>query len=415
MSDRPPSSSTPDPGGPAEGTPEYDWLYGTGGRGGGDADDATQVLGPGGAATGRRPHPDATRMMPAVPRGQQPSGQATPPNQRPHQTPPPPPRSPGGGPARGSSGGGRRGFRPRPRWILYALALWLVFLVVTPILAWNTVSKVDDTPDGKRPDDQPGTTYLLVGSDARKNDTTGSRTDSIMILHTGSGPNLLMSIPRDSIVDIPGHGTTKINAAFAYGGAPLLIRTVEQSTGIRIDDYAEIGFNGFVDVVDAVGGIEVCPKRDMKDPKAKLDIEKGCQEVDGKTALAYSRSRHVESLGDIDRARRQREVISAIGKEALSPWSFINPVRYWRLSFAAAGSIVVGENTGAIATAKMFLAMTRVSGDKGLACGVPISDLAVHWDPERSQQLFDKVIDDDTDTIPKSLCTPSGLPKSVTG
>ena len=413
MSDRPSSSNTPDPGGPVEGTPEYDWLYGTGGRSSGSAsgaDDATQVLGPGGP--GSRPRPDATRMMPAVPRGQEDSRPVTQPNQQPHQTPPPPQQPPAGSP--GSSRGGR-GFRPRLRWILYLLVLWLVFLIVVPLLAWNTVSKVDDTPEGKRPDDQPGTTYLLVGSDARRNDTTGSRTDSIMILHTGSGPNVLMSIPRDSIVDIPGHGSTKINAAFAYGGAPLLIRTIEQNTGIRIDDYAEIGFTGFVDVVDAVGGIEVCPTRDMKDAKAKLDIKKGCQEVDGKTALAYSRSRHVEALGDIDRARRQREVISAIGKKALSPWSFINPVRYWHLNFAAAASIVVGEHTSAIATAKMFLAMTRVSGDKGLTCGVPITDLAVHWDPQRSQQLFKKIINDEADSIPKSLCTPSGLPKSVTG
>ncbi|MGD9960383.1 LCP family protein [Nocardioides sp.] len=421
MSERPPSSNAPDPGGPAEGTPEYDWLYGA--APGGRDDDATQVLGPGGRPQRPAQQPDATRMMPAVPRGQAaaqqdgrpPAGQVTQPNQRPHQTPPPPPAPPGDRRDRRSGGGGGRGFRPRLRWVLYLLVVWLVFLVVTPLLAWNKVSKVEDTPDGKRPDDQPGTTYLLVGSDARKDDTTGSRTDSIMVLHTGSGPNVLMSIPRDSIVDIPGHGSGKINAAFAYGGAPLLIRTIEQSTGIRIDDYAEIGFTGFVDVVDAVGGIEVCPKRNMNDPKAELKIKKGCQEVDGRTALAYSRSRHVEALGDIDRARRQREVISAIGKEAVSPWSFINPVRYWRLNFAAAGSIVVGENTSAIATAKMFLAMTRVSGDKGLTCGVPIADLAVHWDKDRSQQLFDKIINDDADNIPAGLCTPSGLPKSVTG
>ena len=407
MSHRTPPSNQ----GPAEGTPEYDWLYGKRPPGGGD--DSTQVRGVGTPP----PHPEATRMMPAVPRSQgygaaQPG--PTPPNQRPHQTPPPPPTRGG---TTGSSGPGRGGrrFRPRPRWIVYLVALWLVFLVVTPLMAWNKVSKVDDTPAGKRPAEQPGTTYLLVGSDARQDDTSGSRTDSIMVLHTGSGPNVLMSIPRDSIVDIPGHDRTKINAAFAYGGAPLLIRTVEQNTGIHIDDYAEIGFSGFVDVVDAVGGIEICPTRRMVDPKAHLRVKKGCQEVNGKTALAYSRSRHVEQLGDIDRARHQREVISAIGKKALSPWSFLNPWRYWNLNFAAAKSVRVGEHTGAISTARMFLAMTRVNGDKGLTCGVPISDLAVNWDPKRSGQLFQKIIDDKADSIPKSLCTPSGLPKSVTG
>src|SRR5690606_16159376 len=96
----------------------------------------------------------------------------------------------------------------------------------------------------------------------------GQRTDTIMVLHTGSGPNLLMSIPRDSIVDVPGHGTTKINAAFAYGGPELLVETIEQNTGIRIDDYVQIGFGGFVGMVDAVGGVEICPAQAMQDPQA---------------------------------------------------------------------------------------------------------------------------------------------------
>ncbi len=393
---------------PEEGTPEYEWLYGRLQRGVAD-DDSTQVLAAG-RPSGEPERADSTRVLPTVSRAK--DYQApTPPNQTPHRTPPPPP-PPGGG--------GRRRFRPRVprfrlRWLTLLVVLWLVFLLVTPFWAWTKVSKVEVTPEGKRPAEQPGTTYLLVGSDARQDDTSGSRTDSIMVLHTGSGPNLLMSIPRDSLVEVPGHGTTKINAAFAYGGAPLLIRTIEQNTGIRIDDYAEIGFTGFVDVVDAVGGITVCPTQNMNDPKAHLKIKKGCQEVDGKTALAYSRSRHVEQFGDIDRAKHQREVVSAIGKKALSPWSFLNPVRYWKLNFAAAGSIAVGQDTSAISTAKMFLAMTRVNGDKGLTCGVPISDLAVHWDPDRSKQLFKKIIADDTSGVPASLCTPSGLPKSVTG
>ena len=146
-----------------------------------------------------------------------------------------------------------------------------------------------------------------------------------MLLHTGSGPNLLMSIPRDSLVPIPGRGTTKINAAYAYGGAKLMVRTVEASTGIRIDNYVEIGFGGFVGLVDAVGGIEICPKEDMVDPDAGLRIKKGCQDVEGEVALAYARSRKTQQLGDLDRAAHQREVVSAVGKKAVSPWSVLNP------------------------------------------------------------------------------------------
>ena len=216
-------------------------------------------------------------------------------------------------------------------------------------------------PDGDRPADQPGTTYLLVGSDSRADLTkeereelgtggdVGQRTDTIMLLHTGYGPNLLMSIPRDSMVDIPDHGNTKINAAYAFGGPQLLITTIEQNTGIRIDDYVEIGFGGFVGMVDALGGVEICPNNAMKDPLANLDIKKGCQEADGKTALGYARSRHTsQKLGDIKRAQHQREVVSAIGSEAVSPWTFINPVRYYRLAMAASRSFDVSDGTSAV-------------------------------------------------------------------
>jgi len=303
------------------------------------------------------------------------------------------------------------------------LLLWLVFLVAVPIFAWTKIDKVDAEPDGARPGSQPGHTYLLVGSDSREDLTAkerkelgtgqaeGRRTDTIMLLHTGSGPNLLLSIPRDSIVDVPGYGPTKINAAFAYGGPQLLVRTIESETGIGIDSYVEIGLGGFVNVVDAVGGIEICPEQNMKDRLANLDIDKGCQQADGKTALGYARSRHTSALGDIDRARRQREVVSAIGSEAVSPWSILNPVRYFRLANSGADSLTVGEDTGPIDTVRFAWAMTRVSGDTGLTCSVPIVDLAVTWDRERALKLFELIKEDRTEDIPKRLCRPSGLRK----
>ncbi len=231
-----------------------------------------------------------------------------------------------------------------------------------------------------------------------------------MLLHIGSGPNLLMSIPRDSIVPIPGHGTTKVNAAYAFGGPKLLVRTLEDATGIRIDHYVEIGLGGFVDVVDAVGGIEICPTQAMNDPQANLDIEKGCQEADGKVALGYARSRKTSELGDIDRARHQREVVSAVGDQAVSPWTVLNPVRYFRLNAAMPHFFKVSEGTGPVDMARFAWAMTRVDGDSGLTCGVPIRDLAVTLDEERSQQLFDLIAQDETGDVPKQLCTPSGLP-----
>jgi LCP family protein required for cell wall assembly len=388
---------------PEEGSPEYEWLYGD--RGQTPRDDSTRAV-----------RPDETRVMPTQPASDRGSSQGRggsagrPPREPRRSTPPAPPSGP---PKR------RRWLRFGPVKLL--LVLWLVFMIAVPLWAWTKVDKVDATPDGERPAEQPGTTYLLVGSDSRDDLTeqerkdlgtggpVGQRTDTIMLLHTGSGPNLLMSIPRDSLVEVPGHGRTKINAAFAYGGPELLVETIEKNTGIRIDDYVQIGFGGFVGMVDAVGGVEICPAKAMKDPKAKLDIDKGCQEADGKTALGYARSRYTSNLGDIDRARNQREVVSAIGRKATSPWTFINPVRYYSLSTAAAESFTVGEGTAPWSLGGFAFAMTRVDGDKGLTCGVPISDLAVTWDSERAPQLFQHIIEDDTASIPDQLCTPTGM------
>ncbi len=403
MADRPRGN-----GGPDEGTPEYNWLYGNKGAGSAPGgQDATR-------AVPQQPRPDQTQVMPASPAG----GTTTPtPGRTSRPTPPPiaPPPGTSGGKGRSS-----RFPRFRLRWIWLLVLLWVVYLVAVPLYAWTKVEKVEFEPKGARPDDQPGTTYLLVGSDSRAGlskeqrkelstgNAGGGRTDTIMLLHTGSGPNLLLSIPRDSIVDIPGHGTTKINAAYAYGGPKLLVQTIEQDTGVKVDDYVEIGMGGVAGIVDSVGGIEVCPKQNMKDKLAGLDIKKGCQEVDGTTALAYARSRHASATGDIDRVRRQREVVSAVGSAVLSPWSVINPVTYWKLNSAIPDFFAFGDGMGPVRSAMWATAMTRVDGDKGLTCVVPLQDLAVNWDPDKAPQMFQKIIEDDTASVGKDLCSPTG-------
>lgn len=352
---------------------------------------------------------------------------------RPADLPPPnlpPPGSAGsGGTYDGSSGRTRPPREPKRRkpWrrIIGILVLaWIVFLVAVPVWAWGKIDKVDAEPDGKRPGDQPGSTYLLVGSDSRKGLTkaeqkdlsTGGdgggrgRTDTIMMLHTGDGPSVLMSLPRDSIVDIPGYGSTKINAAYAYGGPKLLVRTIEQNTGIRIDNYVEVGFGGLVKVVDSFGGVEICPKKDLKDKDSGLDVEKGCQNVDGKTALAYSRNRHSYANQDIQRVQSQREVLGSIAAEAKSPWTILNPLRYTKAAKGASGSLTIGENVGPIALGKFALALSASMGGGGLNCTVPLRDFAVTWDPERAPEMFDLIAQDQTDKI-GSLCTKDGLPK----
>ena len=401
---------------PREGSDGYDWLYAPGGASGDDrgrppADDqATQVFPPHGTR-GDRPAGAASRQDPGaaydrfggpppVRIAPTPGGPGAPPR-GPYPSGPPPGRPTGRSRSRRA--------RFRLRWLWLLLLAWLAFLVAVPVYAWTSVSTVDATPAGDRPGDQPGTTYLVVGSDARAG-LAGQRTDTIMLLHTGSGPNLLMSIPRDSLVEVPGQGRTKINAAFAVGGPSLLVRTIEGATGIRVDDYVEIGFTGFVRLVDAVGGIRICPETAMQDPQAQLDIPAGCQQADGETALGYARSRKTQTLGDIDRARHQREVVSAIGSEVVSPWTVLNPVRYWRVVTGGAESVRVSDDTGPLAAAGFATAMTRVDGENGLTCGVPIADLEVNWDAERAEALFALVRTDRTDEIGRDLCTPSGRP-----
>jgi LCP family protein required for cell wall assembly len=410
----------PQPGtGPQRGTPEYDWLYGP----------DPVAPHPAGTSDETRPlgsvppvNPDATRVMPTMPPAGGPPGPAPGPTDtaprrtgRPPVQPSPPPLAP-------SPEAPRRKRRFGPWfWVRLVVVLWLVFLVAVPFWAWSRIDKVDAFPGSGRPDDQPGTTYLIVGSDSRAGlsaeerkklgtgNASGQRTDTIMLLHVGAGPDLLLSIPRDSYVEIPGHGTNKINAAFAYGGPKLLVKTVEADTGIRIDHYVEIGFGGFVNAVDAVGGVEICPTEAMKDPLANLDIPKGCQEADGITALGYARSRHVYADSDFTRVVHQREVVSAVGHKAVSPWSVLNPVRYWNLWMASNG-LRISDGTGPIALGRMAWAMTHISGKDGMSCTVPVLDGYIHWDPERSQALFKKIIADDTAHVGKSLCTPKGLP-----
>jgi LCP family protein required for cell wall assembly len=302
---------------------------------------------------------------------------------------------------------------------VWLLVLWLVFLLAVPLWTWSKIDSVDAAPSGDRPGDTAGTNYLIIGSDKaddlspaqRKALKTGPRggtnTDTIIVLHTGAGDDTMMSIPRDTLAEIPDHGTGMINSAFARGGAPLLVATVEKLTGLHIDHAVELGFGSVINTVDALGGVEICPKIDMKDPMARLDIKKGCQEVDGMTALAYSRSRHVTALSDLDRVARQREVIGALGGKAKSPMTFVNPWRYVRINQAAGDSIRIDDEMGPYALGRFALAMA--GGRK--TCTLP--NLPAPSDPnrlvmdaERAKPLLTALREGSS--IPGSSCTPTG-------
>src|SRR5699024_11009214 len=188
----------------------------------------------------------------------------------------------------------RRSRVPRP----LRLGTTLLVLVLVVVLGWgigltawanSRIAHVDALSDAA---DTPGTTYLIAGSDRRGGDsvdedgTQGARADTMMLLHEAPGGNsYLVSLPRDTLVDIPGHGTYKLNAAFSFGGAPLLVETVEEFTGLTVDHYVEIGFDGVSEVVDAVGHVNLCIGQDVDDERSGLKMTEGCHDVEGEQAL----------------------------------------------------------------------------------------------------------------------------------
>jgi len=302
------------------------------------------------------------------------------------------------------------------------LLVFVVGLVGIPAYAWSQVQRVDEAPSGSRPGNQPGTTFLLVGSDSREGLTkeerqklgtgssAGQRTDTIMILYIPPGGKpALISVPRDSYLPIPKHGSNKINSAYAFGGPQLLVQTVEQNTDLRIDAYLEIGFGGFVNVIDAVGGIEMCLPKAIKDRDSHIDLPKGCQTLDGANALGYVRMRHADPLGDLGRVQRQREMLAAVAEKSVSPASVLNPVRYWRLCNATADSLVLGEKTSLRNMVSLAVAMRKVSGDQGLTLTVPISNpdastpsgSAVLWDDDEADEMFAAIGRGDTSGLAK--------------
>jgi LCP family protein required for cell wall assembly len=343
-----------------------------------------------------------------------------------HSTPPklPPPNLP-----KPKRAGGL--LRAKGTWGIVGVAVpvvWIVYLIAVPALAWASVATTEAFPGGTRPAEQDGSTFLVVGSDSRKGlsaeqrkdlrtgeDTGGrGRTDTIMLLHVGRGKPVLISIPRDSLLPIPGYGTTKVNAAYAFGGPQLLVETLEAATGVRVDHYVEIGFGGVVNLVDAVGGVEICPKQDLDDKDAGLNVKKGCQDADGETALAYSRARHAFANGDLQRVQSQREVIGGIGSKIKSPMTFLDPIRYYRVVNGGASSVTIDDTAGIPDMARFGLALASAMGDRGVNCTVPISDMAVHWDSDRALQLFQRIQASDTETLDDSpLCTKDGLPPGV--
>ncbi|MBA2770019.1 MAG: LCP family protein [Sporichthyaceae bacterium] len=310
-------------------------------------------------------------------------------------------------PARRRHGGGRGRWLQR---LPLALLLVLALLLGLFLYFFARIDRFDAIQEYEgRPEAGSGTNWLIVGSDSREGlsddqirqlhlgRAEGRRTDTIILLHRPeSGAPTLVSLPRDSYVPIPGRGRNKLNAAYAFGGAPLLVRTVEQVTGLRVDHYAEVGFGGFVGMTDAVGGVELCPSRAIRDKKSGLRVQKGCQEMDGPTALAYVRARYFDPTGDLGRVKRQQEFLGAVFDRAASPATVLNPWRMVSLGNAATTALTIDDGDGPVSLVQFGLTMRAVAGGGGRRVTVPVADAnystpagsAVRWDRERALELF---------------------------
>lgn len=347
-----------------------------------------------------------------VPRGRSSArrGAGTPPPPRPPRSPRPPRRR-----------RPRYGFRRFVALLALLVVAYVVTMAVVVTQVWGSVGRTDASPAvPDRPAASSGASYLLVGTDSREQlsaeqqaefgtgYTGGHRADTVMLLHVPTtGEPTLVSLPRDSFVTIRDHGENKLNAAHAIGGAPLLVDTVEQATGIRVDGYLEIGFGGFVGVVEEVGGVHMCLEAPVRDEKAHVDLDAGCQDLTGPQALGYVRMRYSDPLGDLGRVKRQRAFLAALVDKMLSPATVLNPVRLHSVGTATGEALTLGEDTSMYETARMALAMRALANGKGHSLTVPTSEnnyptavgSAVLWDEAKATALFDALRTGDPVTV----------------
>jgi len=208
-------------------------------------------------------------------------------------------------------------------------------------------------------------TILMVASDSRQglsrtdaarlhlgHDNYGApRTDTMMLVHISGDANAVtvVSLPRDSLANIPAYtdakGTThsahraKLNAAFSEGGPAGMVATVESMTGVTINHYVEMNFNGFLSMVDALDGVEVCLAKPLKDQNSGLDLPAGRQTISGPQSLAYVRARYVDATSDLGRMKRQQKFVASIVKKATGASTVLNPAKLNAFLTAVAGSI----------------------------------------------------------------------------
>lgn len=249
--------------------------------------------------------------------------------------------------------GGEPGVPGRPitprrviKYVLVAIVSWLLLsLVLFLVSAQIEQGNVSDSAKAALASGGNMLTssdnVLVIGTDTRapgskepgaNTNDAGSRSDTLMLWHVGGGSSRRLSIPRDTVADIPGHGRSKINAAYAYGGAALTIKTVEQFTGLKINHLILVNFVNFPKFIDALGGIDVQTGRVCSDISGgtanggySLYLRPGLNHLNGQQALTLARTRKNKcnpAENDLTRVKRQQQIMNAIKGQLLSPGSF---------------------------------------------------------------------------------------------
>lgn len=239
------------------------------------------------------------------------------------------------------------------------------------------IARVDAFKDMKnRPQAGHGMNVLLVGTDGREKISQDERrkyrlggtpchcTDTMMIVHISEDRERasVVSLPRDSYAVTPTHvdRTTgrrheghpiKLNAAYAEGGAPLTVRTVENMTRVKIDHYLEVDFTSFMKTVDVVGGVQICTAAPLSDSYTGLNLPAGRHTLEGGQALQYVRSRHVDGASDLGRMKRQQRFMAALVERVMSSGILLNPMKFRDVTRAVLGSVRADKGFG---TAEML-------------------------------------------------------------
>jgi LCP family protein required for cell wall assembly len=290
--------------------------------------------------------------------------------------------------------------------------------------------------------------YLIVGSDTREglsreeikrlkvggtDVAAGKRSDTMLLIHISKKRDkaAIISIPRDSYALIPEHNNSqgklipaaysKINSAYNWGGAPLLIETLENMSGIRIDHYVELNFVGFVRMVDALGGVEICTKKDINDPKSHLTLPAGTHVLDGVDSLKFVRTRVFDGLGDLGRMKRQQEFASAMLRKATSAGVLLNPVKMVDFINSALDSVVTDEGLSQGDLLTLGKQLRNLSASNVRTLTIPLQyynynkngvSAAVLWDPVLASELFERIKNDEA-LIEQVRPDPSSSPTTI--